>query len=236
MLTGRRAFDAASEAELAAAILEHEPAPLAPQVPRVPPALDRVVATCLAKDSMNGGRPRGISCASCAGCGMIGRFRLRRPHVRLNAWRAAAAAARRLSIGLLLFAAISYSRQPPPASRISFSVYPPEGTRFPRGTAEMAVSPDGTRLVFVAISTDGNSRLWLRRFATSRAAYRRQRRRASPFLVTRRPLDRVLRGQQAEADSERAACRKPSVDDVRLDAEQPGAATGPSCLATSGSR
>ena len=35
MLTGRRAFDAASEAELAAAILEHEPAPLATQVPRV---------------------------------------------------------------------------------------------------------------------------------------------------------------------------------------------------------
>ena len=165
MLTGRRAFDAGSDAEVAAAILEHEPTPLAPQAPRVPPALDRVVATCLAKDPDERWQTardllrelrwvrddRAIPAAPAT----------RPPH----AWRAAAAAAAALSIGLLVFAAISYSRQPPPASRISFSVYPPEGSRFPRGTAEMAVSPDGTRLVFVAISTDGNSRLWLRRFA-----------------------------------------------------------------------
>ena len=50
MLTGRRAFDAASEAELAAAILEHEPAPLAAGQPLTPPALERLVVTCLAKD------------------------------------------------------------------------------------------------------------------------------------------------------------------------------------------
>ena len=50
------------------------------------------------------------------------------------------------------------------ASRIGFSVYPPEGTKFPRGAVEMAISPDGTRLVFVVLSRDGQRSLWMRRF------------------------------------------------------------------------
>ena len=50
MLTGRRAFEADSQAELVAAILERQPAPLAARQPLTPPALDRLVATCLAKD------------------------------------------------------------------------------------------------------------------------------------------------------------------------------------------
>ena len=50
MLTGSRAFDEGSQTELVAAILEREPAPLATRQPLAPPALDRVVATCLAKD------------------------------------------------------------------------------------------------------------------------------------------------------------------------------------------
>ena len=87
------------------------------------------------------------------------------PAASLRNARRAAVAAAALAAGLLVVAAIGLTRQPPPASRVSFSIYPPEGTKFPRGTAEMAVSPDGSRLVFVAISADGNSRLWLRRFA-----------------------------------------------------------------------
>lgn len=50
MLTGTRAFDADSQAGLIAAILERSPAPIAARQPLVPPALDRLVATCLAKD------------------------------------------------------------------------------------------------------------------------------------------------------------------------------------------
>ena len=164
MLTGRRAFDAASEAELAVAIREHEPAPLAAQVPRVPPALDRVVATCLAKDPDERWQ---------TAKDLLRELRWVRddrtiqaaPAASLRNARRAAVAAAALAAGLLVVAAIGLTRQPPPASRVSFSIYPPEGARFPRGTAEMAVSPDGSRLVFVAISADGNSRLWLRRFA-----------------------------------------------------------------------
>ena len=50
MLTGARAFAADSQAALVAAILEHEPAPLAEHQPLTPPALGRLVTRCLAKN------------------------------------------------------------------------------------------------------------------------------------------------------------------------------------------
>jgi serine/threonine protein kinase len=50
MATGQKAFSAQSRASLIAAILEHEPPPISSVQPLLPPALDRVVRTCLAKD------------------------------------------------------------------------------------------------------------------------------------------------------------------------------------------
>ena len=56
MLTGARAFAAPSQAALIAAILEHDPPPLLAQQPLVPPALDRLLSACLAKEP--GERPQ----------------------------------------------------------------------------------------------------------------------------------------------------------------------------------
>src|SRR5207247_2253572 len=50
MATGERAFKGKSQASLIAAILASEPVPISRLRPLTPPALDRVVATCLAKD------------------------------------------------------------------------------------------------------------------------------------------------------------------------------------------
>src|SRR5438093_79841 len=50
VLTGRKAFEATSQASLIAAILEHQPPSIATLQPLTPPALDRVVRRCLAKD------------------------------------------------------------------------------------------------------------------------------------------------------------------------------------------
>ena len=50
MLTGRRAFSAPSQPALIAAILEHDPPPPSRDQALAPPALDRLVAACLAKD------------------------------------------------------------------------------------------------------------------------------------------------------------------------------------------
>ncbi len=49
MVTGRRAFEGKSDAGLMAAILDHEPAPIASLQPQVPPALEQLVRQCLAK-------------------------------------------------------------------------------------------------------------------------------------------------------------------------------------------
>ncbi len=50
MLTGKRAFEAGSQAGVMAAILEKEPPPISTVQPLSPPGLDRIVQRCLAKD------------------------------------------------------------------------------------------------------------------------------------------------------------------------------------------
>ncbi len=50
MATGKRAFEGKSQASLIAAILEREPPPMSTLQPMTPPALDRVVKKCLAKE------------------------------------------------------------------------------------------------------------------------------------------------------------------------------------------
>jgi serine/threonine protein kinase len=50
MATGKRAFTGKSQASIVAAILASEPPPISVVRPMSPPALDRVVSTCLAKD------------------------------------------------------------------------------------------------------------------------------------------------------------------------------------------
>jgi serine/threonine-protein kinase len=50
MVTGHRAFEAASPVSLIGAILEREPAPLRERQPLTPPSLERLVRRCLAKD------------------------------------------------------------------------------------------------------------------------------------------------------------------------------------------
>ena len=50
MVTGQRAFAGKSQASLLAAILERDPPPISQLVPVAPPALDYLVRTCLAKD------------------------------------------------------------------------------------------------------------------------------------------------------------------------------------------
>ena len=50
MLTGRKAFEGKSQASVVGAIMHAEPPAIAAVQPLTPPALDRIVKTCLAKD------------------------------------------------------------------------------------------------------------------------------------------------------------------------------------------
>ena len=173
MITGRKAFEAASQASLIAAILAREPPPLSSLQPLTPPAVDRIVRTCLAKHpddrfqtardllrQLTWARDDDSGAAGVDAARPVGTRRSMRPHV---VWAVVATIATMTAAASV---ALLYSRRqvPAAASSISFSIDPPAGTRFPRGTADMAVSHDGTRLVFVALSADGISRLWVRRF------------------------------------------------------------------------
>jgi serine/threonine protein kinase len=51
MATGKRAFDGKSQASLITAIMGSQPAPISQVAPLAPPALDRLVQACLAKDA-----------------------------------------------------------------------------------------------------------------------------------------------------------------------------------------
>ena len=53
MATGKKAFEGKSQASLMAKILETDPPPMSSLQPMTPPALDRVVKTCLAKEPDN---------------------------------------------------------------------------------------------------------------------------------------------------------------------------------------
>ena len=50
LLTGTRAFEGRTQASLVGAILKDEPRPVSAIQPQLPPVLDRIVTTCLAKD------------------------------------------------------------------------------------------------------------------------------------------------------------------------------------------
>ena len=162
MATGRKAFDGKSHAALISAILKDEPAPIATIAPMTPPALDRVVKTCLAKDPEDrfqtahdiklqlqwiaeGGSQVGLPAPVA---------QRRKSRERL-AWGLAAVAA----LAALGFAIGFLRRAPAPPKTIRFDIPMPEGI-----TAIDAprISPDGRTLAFNATDSTGKSRIWVR--------------------------------------------------------------------------
>ena len=165
MATGERAFKGKSQASLIAAILAAEPMPISRLQPLTPPALDRVVATCLAKDpderwqsahdlvsELKWIRDGGSTPTAPAARGM------KRERI---AWTAAVLVA--ALAGLVVSRWRDATREPPRV--IQSALLPPPKTNFARGTffdGPPVLSPDGRRIVFVLRSEDGRTRLWVR--------------------------------------------------------------------------
>lgn len=164
MVTGRKAFQGKSRMSLMAAILEHRPPSISSVQPISPPALDRLVQICLEKDPDNrwqtardvelqlrwieeGGSDAGIPAPVMA----------RRKHREKAGWVAAAVAAAMA----LLFAALWLAHPDEPRRLSRFSMLPPPGMTIDVGM-RLAISPDGSRLVFAAFGGQGPRRLYLR--------------------------------------------------------------------------
>jgi Tol biopolymer transport system component len=166
MATGKKAFAAATQASLIGAILHTDPAPISAVHPMSPPALDRVVKTCLAKDPEDrwqnagdvGKELRWIAEGSAAG--MTVPAAASRPRVReAIAWALAAAG---LLAGATSF--LTRGRGTGPQS-VRFLQTPPAGFAF-RFQDRPAVSPDGRRIAFSITDGGGRTRIWVRNLDT----------------------------------------------------------------------
>ena len=162
MATGQKAFSGKSQASLIGSILKDEPPAISSIAPMTPPALDRVIKTCLAKDPENrfqtahdvklqlawiaeGGSQAGLPAPVVA----------RRKNREKLAWAIAGAAvlaALALGIGFI-------RRAPAPRRMVRFDIATPEGITTidaPR------ISPDGRYLAFNATDSTGKSRIYVR--------------------------------------------------------------------------
>ena len=164
MATGRRAFEGASQASLIAAIMEKAPRPVTEIAPMSPPAFDRLVRQCLAKDPEDRiqtahdvrlqlesiAEARAEAAAPSVADGGRSREKL--------AWGVAAVA----SLAAITIASWALFRQAEPARRIVASISPPRGAALSVGSGPMALSPDGRRIAFSARGADGKYLLWAR--------------------------------------------------------------------------
>jgi eukaryotic-like serine/threonine-protein kinase len=166
--TGKRAFEGKSQASVIAAILERDPLPISQFQPLTPSALDRVVKMCLVKDPeerLQNAHDVKLQLESARDAGPQDDVAVlqRRKGSEYAAW----------IIALVCFlAAIALGgsyvlRAPKPTQMVRSSVLPPSGSSFE--PFNFAVSPDGTRLAFVALGPDGQDTLWVRSLAASSA-------------------------------------------------------------------
>ena len=170
MATGRRAFEGKTQASLAAAILERDPPAMSALVPMTPRALDRLVRTCLAKDPDNRWQSahdlrQELSWIAEGGEALAAAVAPVRP-ARPREWAAWSVAAALVVVALIL--ALMLLRATPPAVQVvrSSLLPPPENSFTPYN---FAISPDGTRLAFVAVGPDGLNHLWVRVLSASGA-------------------------------------------------------------------
>ena len=166
MLTGRQAFPGKSQLSVASAILEKEPEPISALQPLTPPALDRTIRVCLAKDPEDRwqtARDLLLELKWIAGGGSQTGLRSEgtprsRSYNRLS-WTLVAA----LSLSVLVLLTISRQQVPASAPPVHFLIHPPESS-YINAVGRAAVSPDGRHLTFVAPGSNGKDVLWVRSF------------------------------------------------------------------------
>jgi len=164
MATGKKAFSGATQASVISSIMKEEPAPISRVQPMSPPAFDRLVKGCLAKDPddrWQSARDVALQLETIA-ADRSGEVTSTIPARRRAAWAPWALAA--IAVALAAVAVLRGSRPRASPATIRFTVPPPSGGAFTYSVEStfLAVSPDGTELAYVAFDSGGNRRIFLR--------------------------------------------------------------------------
>jgi Tol biopolymer transport system component len=164
MATGTKAFSGKSQASLISAIMKEEPAAISSISPLTPPALERVVRTCLAKDPEDrwqsahdiGRELKWIAEGSQAG--VPAQVVSRRGSRERVAWSA-------VGVCLLLAAAAAFAllwRRPAAhAGVVRLSLETPAKAPF-ESFDHATLSPDGRLIAFIARTESGKRSIWIR--------------------------------------------------------------------------
>jgi eukaryotic-like serine/threonine-protein kinase len=170
MATGKRAFEGKSQASLIAKILETDPPPMSSLQPMTPPALDRVIKRCLAKDPddrWQTARDLEVELKWIAEAGsqitlaptiaMKGMGVLSRREVVISAGTLLSGA---VIAGIIIWN-LRPSLLPQPVSRFTITLPPGQQLAGLEIGPAVALSPDGTQLAYVA-RQGGTQQLYLR--------------------------------------------------------------------------
>ncbi len=162
MATGKKAFSGKSHASLIGAILRDEPSSISSVQPMTPPALDRIVKTCLAKepeDRWQSARDVALQIRDVSAVeGGIPTAQRRNRGIGILI------GALILAVGGLAALLLSSRRPSVESEPVSFSISLPTTGPFAVNLTQnpFSVSPDGRSLAFVAPDTSGQVVLWLR--------------------------------------------------------------------------
>src|SRR4029077_8262005 len=172
MATGKRAFEGKSQASLIAAILEREPPAISSLQPMTPPALDRVVKRCLAKEPEGRWQTASDLCAelkwiaesgSQVGVAAIASVQENRAFGRRELILGSSASL----IGAVVASIAVWNLKPTPppkpllVTRLSITLPPGQQLVGLENGGAVALSPDGTRLAYAA-RQGGTQQLYLR--------------------------------------------------------------------------
>jgi serine/threonine-protein kinase len=169
MATGKKAFGGDSQASVIGAILKDDPPPISSLQPMAPPALDRVVKRCLAKEPEKRWQTASDLCEELKWIVEAGSQITAAPAVGAKGIRTLGRRELILGVGaLLVVAAIAgiafwnLKPSPPrPVSRVAITLPPGQQLAGLDIGPAVALSPDGTHLAYVA-RQDSTQQLYLR--------------------------------------------------------------------------
>jgi eukaryotic-like serine/threonine-protein kinase len=172
MATGKRAFEGKTQASLIAKILETDPPPISSLQPVTPPMLDRVVRKCLAKEPDKRWQAASDICDELKWIADGGSQVGLAPTAGRNGMRALGRRGLIASVSTLFLVAVlasltTWNLKPAPAptsqpvTRTAITLPPGQQLAGLENGPAVALSPDGTQLVYVA-RQGGTQQLYLR--------------------------------------------------------------------------